>query len=164
MTMNKEIALRINKSFSESWIKGMSSLRICIPLEHSCKKSKERRDKGNRKNNQRKSGVLCIQPARGLTHLTCPIPFRSQFQKPNKNVLPKKRAVLIGKLSFSNLRMKARWWTKSKAARFQRCCMSVKTKLSSTIQYWHKSQTLQILQSKGEQIKVKIKKRPAHRK
>lgn len=109
MIMNKEIALKMNKSFSESWIKGMRSLRICTPLEDSCKKSKERRDKGNRKNNQRQSGVLCIQPARGPTRLTCPIPFRSQFQKPNKNVLEIKRALLIGKLSFSNLRMKARW-------------------------------------------------------
>jgi hypothetical protein len=109
MIMNKEIALRINKSFSESWIKGMRSLRICIPLEDSCKKSKERRDKGNRKNNQHQSGVLYIQPARGPTRLTCPTPFRSQFHNQSKNVFQIKRAVLIGKLSFSNLQIKARW-------------------------------------------------------
>jgi hypothetical protein len=109
MIMNKEIALRINKSFSESWIKEMRSLRTCIPLEDSCKKSKERRDKGNTKNNQHQSGVLYIQPARDPTRLTCPILFRSRFHNQSKNALLIKRALLIGKLSFSNLQMKARW-------------------------------------------------------
>ncbi len=109
MIMNREIALRMNNSFSESWIKEMRSLRTCIPLEDSCKKSKERRDKGNKKNNQHQSGVLCIQPARDPTRLTCPILFRSRFHNQSKNVIRIKRAVLIGKLLFSNLQMKARW-------------------------------------------------------